>query len=80
MGIELNVQAWNLVDKEEWNEYDDKGMLFLGSIICKLGYNVLIPRIPPLKELKIKSDYLNGLPRIDAQKEIYKLLQEALKC
>ena len=30
-------------------------------------------------ELKIKSDYLNSLPRIDAQKEIYKLLQEDLK-
>ena len=30
-------------------------------------------------ELRIKSDYLNDLPRIDAQKEIYKLLQEDLK-
>ena len=35
---------------------EHKGMLFLGSIICKLGYNVLIPRIPPLKELKINVD------------------------
>ena len=29
------------------------GMLFLASIICKLGYKVIIPRIPPLKELKL---------------------------
>ena len=29
------------------------GMLFLGSIICKLGYQVIIPCIPPLKLLKI---------------------------
>ena len=29
------------------------GMLFLGSIICKLGYRVIIPCIPPLKKLKI---------------------------
>jgi len=29
------------------------GLLFLASIICKLGYKVLIPRIPPLKELKL---------------------------
>ena len=28
-----------------------QGMLFLGSIICKLGYRVIIPRIPPLKIL-----------------------------
>ena len=33
------------------------GMLFLGSIICKLGYKVLIPRIPPLKELKLKPNF-----------------------
>ena len=32
------------------------GMLFLASIICKLGYNVLIPRIPPLKELELNSN------------------------
>ena len=30
-----------------------EGMLYLGSIICSLGYKVLIPRIPPLKELKL---------------------------
>ena len=29
------------------------GMLFLASIICKLGYKVIIPQIPPLKELKL---------------------------
>ena len=29
------------------------GLLFLSSIICKLGYKVFIPRIPPLKELKL---------------------------
>ena len=32
------------------------GMLFLGSIICNLGYKVFIPRIPPLKELKLNKD------------------------
>ena len=32
------------------------GMLFLGSIICKLGFKVFIPRIPPLKKLKINED------------------------
>jgi len=31
------------------------GLLFLASIICKLGYKVFIPRIPPLKELKLNS-------------------------
>ncbi len=30
-----------------------EGMLYLGSIICSLGYKVVIPRIPPLKELKL---------------------------
>ena len=30
-----------------------EGMLYLGSIICSLGYKVIIPRIPPLKELKL---------------------------
>ena len=29
------------------------GLLFLASIICKLGYKVIVPRIPPLKELKL---------------------------
>ncbi len=29
------------------------GLLFLASIICKLGFKVLVPRIPPLKELKL---------------------------
>tara|TARA_B100000029_G_scaffold58843_1_gene52970 strand:+ start:707 stop:1780 length:1074 start_codon:yes stop_codon:yes gene_type:complete len=33
-----------------------EGMLFLGSIICRLGYKVIIPRIPPLKELKLNED------------------------
>ena len=33
-----------------------QGMLFLGSIICKLGYKVIIPRIPPLKELKLDEE------------------------
>ena len=32
------------------------GLLFLASIICKLGYKVFIPRIPPLKELKLNSE------------------------
>ena len=32
------------------------GMLFLGSIICRLGYKVIIPRIPPLKELKLNQE------------------------
>ena len=32
------------------------GMLFLGSIICNLGYKVFIPRIPPLKELRLNND------------------------
>ena len=35
---------------------EHSGMLFLSSIICKLGYKVLIPRIPPLKELKLNID------------------------
>lgn len=29
------------------------GLLFLASIICKLGFKVIVPRIPPLKELKL---------------------------
>ena len=33
-----------------------QGMLFLGSIICKLGYKVIIPRIPPLKELRLNEE------------------------
>ena len=36
-----------------------QGMLFLGSIICKLGYKVIIPRIPPLKELKLNEKCFN---------------------
>lgn len=32
------------------------GLLFLASIICKLGYKVLIPRIPPLKELRLNHE------------------------
>ena len=36
-----------------------QGMLFLGSIICKLGYKVIIPRIPPLKELKLNEECFN---------------------
>ena len=36
-----------------------KGMLFLGSIICSLGYRVIIPRIPPLKELKLNEKCFN---------------------
>ena len=35
---------------------EHQGMLFLGSIICKLGYKVIIPRIPPLKELKLDEE------------------------
>ena len=35
------------------------GMLFLGSIICKLGYRVFIPRIPPLKQLKLNDECFN---------------------
>ena len=35
------------------------GMLFLGSIICKLGYRVIIPRIPPLKELILNEKCVN---------------------
>ena len=35
---------------------EHKGMHFLGSIVCKLGYRVFIPRIPPLKELKLNQD------------------------
>tara|TARA_B110000014_G_scaffold208758_1_gene160096 strand:- start:1157 stop:2224 length:1068 start_codon:yes stop_codon:yes gene_type:complete len=53
------------------------GMLFLGSIICKLGYKVLIPRIPPLKELKLNSDsfdwvahaYSKVIQRSDVKKD-----------
>ena len=33
-----------------------QGMLFLGSIICKLGYRIIIPRIPPLKALKLNEE------------------------
>jgi len=29
------------------------GLLFLASIICKLGFKVIVPRIPPLKDLKL---------------------------
>ena len=29
------------------------GLLFLASIVCKLGYKVVVPRIPPLKELEL---------------------------
>ena len=36
-----------------------EGMLFLASIICRLGFKVLIPRIPPLKELKINMESFN---------------------
>ena len=32
------------------------GLLFLASIICKLGYVVLVPRIPPLKDLKLNHE------------------------
>ncbi len=32
------------------------GMLFLASIICKLGYKIFIPRIPPLKELRLNDE------------------------
>jgi len=32
------------------------GLLFLASIICKLGYKVFIPRIPPLKELNLNRE------------------------
>ena len=35
------------------------GMLFLASIVCKLGFKVFIPRIPPLKKLKINADCFN---------------------
>jgi len=35
------------------------GLLFLGSIICKLGYRVIIPCIPPLKNLKIDETCFN---------------------
>ena len=31
MGIELNVQTWNLLDKEERSENDDKRMLFFAK-------------------------------------------------
>jgi len=33
-----------------------KGMIFLGSIMCSLGYRIIIPRINPLMELKINED------------------------
>ena len=32
------------------------GMLFLASIICELGYKIFIPRIPPLKELRLNDE------------------------
>ena len=32
------------------------GMLFLASIICQLGYKIFIPRIPPLKELRLNDE------------------------
>jgi len=35
------------------------GILFLASIVCKLGFKVFIPRIPPLKKLKINDDCFN---------------------
>ena len=35
------------------NAEEHPGILFLGSIICELGFRVFIPRIPPLKQLKI---------------------------
>ena len=38
------------------NAEEHPGMLFLGSIICKLGFRVFIPRIPPLKQLKINNE------------------------
>ena len=31
MGIELNVQTWNLLDKKDRNENDDKRMLFFAK-------------------------------------------------
>tara|TARA_B100001142_G_scaffold63079_1_gene62311 strand:+ start:462 stop:1535 length:1074 start_codon:yes stop_codon:yes gene_type:complete len=36
-----------------------QGMLFLGSIISKLGHKVIIPRIPPLKELRLNEECFN---------------------
>jgi len=38
------------------NAEEHPGILFLGSIICKLGFRVFIPRIPPLKQLKINKE------------------------
>ena len=39
MGIEMNIQTWNLLGKEDENEKDDARMINFAHVVQVLGAN-----------------------------------------
>ena len=42
MGVELNIQTWNLLEKKDRDEKDDKRMIYFAKASYIIGDNLLI--------------------------------------